>query len=121
MSGTMWRPRHRLPRGGDSCDFCGERGVYALYASKNFPWEGQPVFSRDTGRWAACGACAQRIDVQDWGQLNRRVIREVSKRHTVLELAALKQGLKDLHWLFALHVIEGEALKIHTHGGNDAR
>ena len=110
-----FRPRHRLPRGGDCCDFCGGKDVQALYSCANFNWEGRPVFQQDAGRWAACWLCSQYIETQNWGQLNRRVMREVSKREglTPEHLDAMRATLKILHALFAQHVVRGEAFKVH--------
>jgi hypothetical protein len=76
----MIRPRHRLPRGGNCCDFCASSEVLNLYSCRNFEWEGTPVFRADVGRWAACSMCSSFIDGQRWGQITRRVMREVGKR-----------------------------------------
>ena len=110
-----FRPRHRLPRGGNYCDFCGATDVRSLYACLNFMWEDHAVFSHPTGRWAACWICSTHIEVQEWGQLNRRVMREVAKRQgiTAEEIAELRATLKVLHALFAKHVVSGSPLKIH--------
>lgn len=109
------RPSHRLPRGGDRCDFCGSPDVQSLYACSNFEWEGRPIFRHEPGRWAACWMCSKQIEVQQWGQLNRRVMREVEKRQGITGpvLEELRLSLRVLHALFAEHVIEGEALKVH--------
>lgn len=107
--------KHRLPRGGNACDFCGAPDVYSLYACHNFDWQGVPVFRANAGRWAACWACSDVIEVQRWDQLNRRVMREVSKRQGISpdELESMRVSLKALHKLFAAHVLDGEALKVH--------
>jgi hypothetical protein len=59
--------------------------------------------------------CSGYIEKERWGQLTRRVMWQVSKRQgiTPTELKALRESLKDLHALFAQHVVQGEALKIH--------
>lgn len=112
---NAFRPKHRLPRGGNACDFCGAADVMSLYRCHNFNWEDVPVFRTATGRWAACGFCSHLIESQNWGLLNRRVMREVSKRHgmagTVLD--ELRASLKQLHRLFAEHVVQGEELTVH--------
>lgn len=112
----MDRPRHRLPRGGNCCDFCGSPDVRSLYSCKNFDWEGKPVFRSDAGRWAACWMCSAFIDAQRWGQITRRVMREVGRRAglTPRDIDALRASLKELHALFARNVIDGEELKVHT-------
>lgn len=111
----MLRPRHRLPRGGNCCDFCSTQEVHSLYSCLNFKWEGTPVFRQDVGRWAACYVCAHYIEDHKWGQISRRVMREVAKRQgiTVAELDAMRLTVKDLHAQFALHMVKGEALTIH--------
>jgi hypothetical protein len=113
----MFRPTsHRLPRGGNRCDFCSSLEVSSLYACSNFDWEGKPVFQEPSGRWAACWLCSGYIDEQRWGQITRRVMREVAKRSgiTPAQLEDLRASLKVLHALFAKHVVRGEELKIHN-------
>ncbi len=109
------RPGHRLPRGGNRCDFCGGEEVQSLYSCVNFEWEGRPIFRSATGWWASCWLCSQYIETQQWGQLNRRVMRGVSKRQgiTVLDVEGLRTSLKQLHSLFASNVVDGEPLKVH--------
>ena len=105
-----FRPRHRLPRGGDCCDFCGGKEVQSLYSCVNFTWEGRPVFQQKTGRWAACWECSQYIEAQNWGQANWRVMREVAKRQGITrpELDELRASLKVLHSQFAQNVVRGK-------------
>lgn len=112
---STFRPRHRLPRGGDACDFCGTRDVHSLHRCGNFDWEGRAIFQQDSGCWAACWMCSGYIEKERWGQLNRRVMWQVSKRQgiTPTELKALRESLKELHALFAEHVVQGEVLTIH--------
>lgn len=112
---TTFRPRHRLPRGGNCCDFCGGQDVHSLHACANFDWEGQPIFKQDAGRWAACWMCAQYIESERWGQLTRRTMWRVRQRQGITpdELKTLRESLRELHALFAQHVVQGEALKIH--------
>lgn len=111
----MLRPKHRLPRGGNFCDFCSALEVQSLYSCLNFEWEGKPVFQSAAGRWAACWLCTTYIEEQRWGQISRRVMREVGKREglTPADLDALRASVKELHALFAKHVVKGKALKIH--------
>ena len=114
---TDHRPqlRHRLPRGGDCCDFCGIQDVHSLHSCANFIWEDKPVFQADHGRWTACWQCSEYVDSQKWGLLTRRVMRAISKRKGVTgaDLDALRSSVKKLHALFAQHVVQGEALKVH--------
>jgi len=112
---TTYRPRHRLPRGGNRCDFCGGQDIHSLHSCSNFDWEGKPVFQQDTGRWAACWMCSGYIEKERRGQLTRRTLWQVSKRQGISanELKILRESLKELHTLFASHVVQGEALKIH--------
>jgi Zn-finger protein len=108
------RPRHRLPRGGNACDFCGCPEVRALYSCLNFDFEGTPIFRTQMGRWAACFMCSAFIEEQRWGQITRRVMREVGKRAglTPADMDGLRESLKELHALFAKHVVQGEEFKV---------
>jgi hypothetical protein len=112
------RPRvnagHRLPLGGDRCDFCGSASVVKLHHCRNFTWEGQPIFAQDAGRWASCHSCSQLIDVGEWNRLSLRVMREVAKRKGVTEeeLKNLRRSLKTLHTGFGLHLLKGEDLAV---------
>lgn len=112
---NVFRPKHRLPRGGNACDFCGIPEVNSLYRCHNFKWEDVPIFRADTGRWAACGFCSHLIEASNWGLLNRRVMREVGKRQSMTPplLDELRASLKQLHRLFAEHVVQGEELTVH--------
>lgn len=112
---NTFRPKHRLPRGGNACDFCGVPEVHSLYRCNNFHWDTVPVFRTDAGRWATCSFCSHLVDLQNWGLLNRRVMREVGKRKGIgkEELEALRASLKQLHRLFAEHVVQGEELTVH--------
>lgn len=106
---------HRLPRGGNACDFCGASEIQSLYSCLNFEWEGVPIFRQPTGRWAACYACSRLVEGEEWGQLNRRVMREVRKRRetTEGELSLLLVSIKLLHAGFASSLVQGEALTVH--------
>lgn len=108
------RPKHRLPRGGSHCDFCGIPNIETLFSCRNFVWEDSPIFKQDLGRWAACWACSKFIKAEQWGQLTKRSMRQVAKRHglTGLELRLLRDSLSQLHRLFSRNVVKGEALKI---------
>jgi len=112
---TDLRPQHRLPRGGGNCDFCGIGSVTLLYACRNFDWEGRPVFYSPVGRWASCHVCADLIEGKDWGRLNRRVMREVTKRKglTPADIRLLRQSLKKLHASFVAHLVLQESLFVH--------
>lgn len=117
---TMPRPLvntgHRLPRGGDRCDFCGESHTHKLYACKNFTWEGRAVFDSDVGRFTACLSCARLIDQKLWRRVSTRVLREVSKRKGIDadQLKHLAVTLKTLHKTFGANLINGEALGVLT-------
>lgn len=117
MSSVHGRPArgHRLPRGGNACDFCGIAEIKTLFSCKNFECDGFPVFRADHGRWAACRVCSGLIEAGEWGQLNRRVMREVRKRRdaTEVELTRLRETLKALHSGFASNMVKGAALTVH--------
>ena len=59
--------------------------------------------------------CSGYIEKERWGQLTRRTMWQVSKRQgiTSTELKALRESLRELHTLFAEHVVRGEVLTIH--------
>lgn len=106
---------HRMPRGGDRCDFCGVARVSRLYACKDFTWEGQGIFGENQGRWASCYECSTLIDEGQWGRLSVRVMREIAKRKgvTAVQLQHMKVTLRDLHRGFGDNIIPGESLGVH--------
>jgi len=107
---------HRLPRGGNNCDFCGLREVSVLHACRNFEWCGQQIFPGDTGHWAACWACSKPIDAGQWGRLTTRVMRQVAQRQGLAddEVDRLRASLRELHRLFGANIIKGEELEVRT-------
>lgn len=105
---------HRLPRGGDRCDFCGAAQVIKLYACRDFEWEGHSVFGQEVGRWAACSMCALFIDDRKWARISLRVMSQVAKRKNITEdqLQHMEQAIRVLHRTFGSHMIQGEALSV---------
>lgn len=118
MSAPVYRPdarlKHRLPRGGNRCDFCGDSNVLGLYACHNFDWQGRPVFERPSGRWAACFPCCTLIDAGKWSRLVSRVMREVAKRKgtTEDELKTLRKDLRGLYVTLAANLDEDGPLRV---------
>jgi hypothetical protein len=102
--------KHRTPRGGNQCDFCGSVNVARLYPCTNFNWNAEPIFEKENGYWASCHLCAGIIDQEKWKELSARVMAEVKRRKalnvlepTILqsELTQLQKDLVRLHKLFA--------------------
>lgn len=107
-------PQHRLPRGGDRCDFCGMSTVSSLYTCTNFLWHEQRIFAGDSGRWAACAVCSGLINRAGWEALVERVMREVRKRRSPSrsELGILRADLQALYHLLREHLDAGRTLQV---------
>src|ERR1700677_2131796 len=107
-------PQHRLPRGGNVCDFCGKSTVSKLYACNNFIWHDRDIFARSSGRWAACPGCSVLIDRGAWDALTARVMRCVQQRKglSAIDRALLHNDLRALHKLLREHLRAREALQI---------
>lgn len=111
---SKYRPsailKHRTPRGGNQCDFCGAGSISHLYQCTTFNWNGRPIFVKDSGYWASCRLCSSIIDASKWTQLATRVMAEVKRRKalnllepTILqaELVQLNRDIVRLYKLFA--------------------
>lgn len=107
--------RHRLPRGGNLCDFCGRFKVAKLHACKNFQCGDRCVFKNDTGHWAACYLCSSLLLSEDWTALTARVMKEVRKRKDVAvgELRMLRRELAGMHKALSKHMIPGRVMTVH--------
>lgn len=107
-------PRHRLPRGGRLCDFCGKEPIAKLYACTNFQWQDANIFQVETGYWASCWTCAGLIDAEKWLLLRNRVMREVQKRKNLdaADVPRLRRELKELYGAFAESAVPGRVLEV---------
>lgn len=106
--------KHRLPRGGNACDFCGVQSVAQLHPCTVFVWEGIPIFRSPSGHWASCSDCGELIARKRWKALTARVMAEVAHRAglTHTELLRLGKELTEMHRLFALHRRRGMVLNV---------
>ena len=97
---------HRLPRGGNRCDFCGGAPVLHLYGCTTFLFLDAKIFDKQMrGWWAACLECSALITGDLWGPLTDRVMVEVAKRPGISrpELELLRKSLVRLHKGFENH------------------
>lgn len=108
--------RHRLPRGGNVCDFCGANDVIKLFACHNFQCGERNIFSRDAGHWACCHLCSRLVTAKDWTGLTKRVMREVRKREGVdkKEFVFLRKQIAGMHADLEKHLIPGFVLDVHS-------
>lgn len=111
------RPRsvskHRLPCGGNRCDFCSAPFVFNLYPCHNFDWQGQSIFAGHFGRWAACETCSGLVDRGEWRLVEDRVMRQVKCRKGVTrpELKELRADLRVLYLVLRVN-LRAEALRV---------
>ena len=122
---TKFRPsltlKHRTPRGGKQCDFCGSSSVNKLFPCANFKWNGFFIFSTPSGYWTGCPTCGDLVESEQWSKLVTRVMAEVKKRRELkmlepstlrAELAQLQKDLARLHKLFAANRGSTQAIEV---------
>ena len=80
MSNYYGRPlyAHRVPQGGDACDFCNTSPAFKGYQCENFEFSGLPLFRSGSGMWAACRKCSELVDAEKWSSLADRAVRNSS-------------------------------------------
>ena len=104
---TCCRPlyAHRVPKGGDACDFCNTSPAFKGYQCEKFEFSGFPVFRSGSGLWAACRKCSELVDAEKWSSLADRAVRKFVKRNTVLrqEVPQLWAQFTEIVSLFAEH------------------
>ena len=96
---------HRVPAGGDACDFCNTSPSFKGYQCENFEVSGLPVFRNGSGMWTTCRKCSELVVAEKWSSLADRAVRKFVKRHTVPrhEVAVLWEQFTEIIRLFAEH------------------
>lgn len=89
--------------GKEVCDFCWNPSPVTAYQCPDFMWAKQsPLPQVSEGAWAACAACADLIDREDWHSLTHRAFDSFLRRHEVpfMDQPALFATMQELHRLF---------------------